>query len=179
MLDQILDIRSGGQVTRYHTMRPVRCEDNATHTWNCLVLLDRLYPEASLKLRRYVLYHDVTEGLTGDTPWPAKRQSESLWKALHGLELEESLRLDLPLLDSLTDYEVLWFKAVDALDCCFFALDQAMLGHRGFWHVYQNGLGAVKKSPLYEESRNTNPAAVRPLLQIVRELEQAASFLQA
>lgn len=65
---------AGAEVLRYHTVQTLQRETVGHHSHGvaCLVLL--LDPQASARLLRAALLHDLAEQHTGDIPSPAKRE---------------------------------------------------------------------------------------------------------
>lgn len=66
----------GGAVVRYHAEPNLRKQTVSDHTWRMMVILHHLWPEADKLLLLAALYHDATEGVTGDVPAPIKRMEE-------------------------------------------------------------------------------------------------------
>ena len=65
---------AGAEVLRYHTVQTLQRETVGHHSHGvaCLVLL--LDPQASARLLRAALLHDLAEQCTGDIPSAAKRE---------------------------------------------------------------------------------------------------------
>ena len=53
--------RAAGAVKRYHIVRTLRQQSVAEHSWNVALLVYMIYPQASPKLIKAALTHDVAE----------------------------------------------------------------------------------------------------------------------
>lgn len=63
----------GGRIKRYHTAETVRQQTVAEHSFNVMVLVDVVCQGMpGPNLLRAVMYHDISEQLTGDIPAPGK-----------------------------------------------------------------------------------------------------------
>jgi 5'-deoxynucleotidase YfbR-like HD superfamily hydrolase len=155
--------RRGGNVRRYHVLPLIGEQTNAAHTFHMLVLLDQFLPEVSERLWRAVLYHDVAEYVTGDTPWAAKQRSPALAEELAKLEEETLVSCNLPSTWNLSEPEYGWFRLADSLECCYFALDQARLGNHDtathvFWNAHNTALQVHET--LQPDAAEGNPVLV-------------------
>ncbi len=73
-LPGMLDFLSiGAEVKRYHTHTTLREETVGHHSHGVALLCLLLRPDASARLLRAALLHDMAEQVTGDIPSPAKR----------------------------------------------------------------------------------------------------------
>ena len=117
MKSNLKEIYTAGRVTRYHA-EPILnlfCQTDADHTWGCLALLYLLNPAPSDALVRNVLWHDVGERWTGDSPGPAKHRYPELRDLLHKIETH-ALNEQGIVLPDLTEEEGKWLKLVDSLE---------------------------------------------------------------
>lgn len=130
--ENIRALREAGQVKRGHTVPYIGHYDIAQHTWQAVMLLYCLHPNPSPNLIKAVMFHDVGERYVGDLPAPVKWASAKL-ADIHGeLELRAVKALGVDI--ELTDDEVAWAKAVDALEFYLWCEDQAAFGNR---HIYR------------------------------------------
>ena len=74
--------RDAGDVTRFHTLRTIRQQSVAHHSWGVATLLLHVWPEAPASVLRAALWHDVAEIETGDMPAPIKWANPELKKEL-------------------------------------------------------------------------------------------------
>lgn len=127
MLEHVMALRKGGNVRRYHIEQLIGEQTNATHSFHMAVLALALWPGCSVNLITAILYHDIPEGEVGDLPGPAKRRFPGLWDVLH--DAEAQVRDQLGLQVKLAPGEETQFRIVDALEACFFGLEQHRLGN--------------------------------------------------
>lgn len=131
--DLILAFREGGQTLRCHTFPYGGQYNVATHSYNALSLLFLLHPKKppSLNLIKAVLWHDVPERWTGDTPAPAKWASPLLKRVLDSIEEKIFAKLQIGnIFKSLTTLEKNWLTAVDLLELFIWSKEQSSLGNR-------------------------------------------------
>lgn len=88
-----LDPRSAGKISRYHTWERIRDQSVGEHTWQVMRIILALHPEASPQLLRYAMFHDVGERVTGDVPFPVKREHPEVKTAFDSMEGEAQLRM--------------------------------------------------------------------------------------
>jgi 5'-deoxynucleotidase YfbR-like HD superfamily hydrolase len=120
----------GGQTERLHATYHHRPYSVAQHSWNMAALLEVFKPDASLRLVKACLFHDVAERWVGDMPAPAKwwlnplageelRQAEA--------RIKQTLQVDYE--DGLNREEGTWLKAMDLLELYLFCLDEQGYGN--------------------------------------------------
>lgn len=128
------DPRSAGDVRRYHTWRVLQQQTNAAHQWNVARILLAIYPDCSPRLLREALFHDVGEVVSGDAPFPIKRDNPDI-KAGHD-RVERSARSAMvlpwgvPPEADLDDFEKRVLKLADLTEMWEFALDDVNYGNR-------------------------------------------------
>jgi len=117
MLDTIL--WKSGDVNRWHANADYRlrnsCDTNAAHSFRVMMLMDRLFPDASKDELRQAMYHDTPEVVTGDTPHTTKAEYGDPMKQI---ESAVRTRFDIPepgskkvkLCDSID--AIMWMKNV-------------------------------------------------------------------
>lgn len=130
MTDKILHLREAGNVLRFHPL-PYLGAGNTVgkHSFDMLVLLDRLHPDPPLRLYRAVLYHDLHERWTGDVPAPIRHNFPDLKRAHNDAVADLQKRMKIPAVD-LTDDERRWLKALDVLEVWLWYQDQLAFGNR-------------------------------------------------
>jgi hypothetical protein len=129
----------GGNVRRYHQTGLGVTQSVAEHTWRLLIILLHICPDASEKLIRTAIYHDVPEGFLGDIAAPTKRHP-LLAEALDSMEAEFVALLELPSEKALSATDYARLKCADYLELCMFCKD---VGTRRARQVYTIGLGYV------------------------------------
>ena len=113
-IQKIIALREGGGVKRHHTYKMVGEDTVGHHTFNMLNLLLEFQPNASADLIKAVLWHDIAERFTGDTPSPVKKVFPAINKAL--LEAEDVVNEKLGIKVELSPEDEKWLIGVDKLE---------------------------------------------------------------
>lgn len=138
MIDRIRAFREAGNVRRSHTI-PYHGEyTNGKHCYDALSLLLVAHPDPSTNLIKAVLWHDTAERWLGDLPHPAKKAFPMLGEEYAIAEEAILGQLGIP---SITNEELVWLKAVDALEFWLWAKDQEAIGNS---HV-TNALWSIER----------------------------------
>jgi len=134
----LLDILSGGEVKRYHTMKTIGEQTVANHSWGVAVILNWLKPDISKAALLKALSHDVAEKRTGDMPAPTKWYNEDLAYELRKVEkdIEEELGVDYDLDAEEQEY----FKQSDLFELLLYCVNQRSLGNTNVNVVFSNGV---------------------------------------
>mgnify|MGYP003112275989 FL=1 len=134
----LLDILSGGEVKRYHTMKTIGEQTVANHSWGVAVILNWLKPDISKAALLKALSHDVAEKRTGDMPAPTKWNNEDLAYELRRVEkeIEEELGVDYDLDAEEQEY----FKQSDLFELLLYCVNQRSLGNTNVNVVFSNGV---------------------------------------
>lgn len=129
--------RDAADTLRYHTQRTLRSQTVGQHTFNMLMLLQLVAPDSRKEVLQAVMFHDLPEKFTGDTPAPIKRASPALKVLLDELEMDLA-----PLYQdfSLTPDEHALVKWVDLMELAMFGLEELKMGNRYAEEVASNGL---------------------------------------
>lgn len=127
-ITRILQLRESGNVKRCHCILHHGTYDIAQHSWNMLVLLDQLWPDHPRHVYRHVMYHDVFERWTGDTPTVAKELIPELRVQLKRAEARLSKMTGI-VLPHLLPKEKLWVKALDWIEFLMWCDEQIGLGY--------------------------------------------------
>jgi 5'-deoxynucleotidase YfbR-like HD superfamily hydrolase len=130
---RIWAFREAGAVKRAHTFPALGEYNVAMHSWNAVNLLYALWPkgrELSPRLIQAVLWHDVPERWTGDTPAPTKWVSPKIKNELDALEEKIFIMLEIDsTFMSLTPEQQSWLKGVDLLELLLWAREQKAYGN--------------------------------------------------
>ena len=136
-----LDPRAAGYVTRYHTWPRIRDQTVAEHTWNLLRIILAIQPHASPELLRWTMFHDVGERVTGDVPFPVKREHPELKRALDKMEHEALLQMATTWGAvagiQITDEEANLLKLAEFIEMMEWGLDEMALGNANARLVYE------------------------------------------
>ena len=85
-MNNLLEIRKGGDVKRFHTITMLREHLVSSHSWGVLTVILHVHPQASTNLLKAAVYHDVPEYETGDVAAPTKWSNPSLARELELVE---------------------------------------------------------------------------------------------
>ena len=139
-------LRNAGHVKRWHTVRTLKEETVAQHTYGVMSLLVELCNgKPSSKLLCAALCHDIAEQHTGDIPATTKWNFPEIAIAIKNAELDTENRMGATF--DLTPEEVLLLKAADMLDLCWFCLEERALGNKNVVEIYERGMDYLSKMP--------------------------------
>lgn len=127
-VDQILAVRSAGDVERCHAVPHHGSYSNARHCYGAVTLLLLLHPSPSMELLKAIQFHDVAEYWLGDLPHPAKMAMPDVRALHHRYEVLKLCEVfgSWPELD---DEDLAWLAAVDQMDYALWAMDQYAMGN--------------------------------------------------
>ena len=125
--DLINILREGSSVQRCHTLPHHGEYSVGKHSYDAVMLLLTLNPEASKNLIKAVLVHDIAERWTGDMPGPAKWSDVELGRRLDNLERKclKSIGWDI----LLTAEERIWLSTVDVIEFFLWTKEQLAMGN--------------------------------------------------
>lgn len=139
-------LREASNVERSHTLPHHGSYSVGKHSYDAVMLLLALKPDASLNLVKAVLYHDLGERFSGDMPSPAKTHDGELSRRLD--RFEEKARDFLTLGVKLDSEERRWVHAVDKVEFLLWCKDQLALGNMNAAAAIGNLLSALNHSDL-------------------------------
>jgi 5'-deoxynucleotidase YfbR-like HD superfamily hydrolase len=134
----LINILSGGEVKRYHTMKTIGEQTVANHSWGVAVILNWLKPDISKAALLKALSHDVAEKRTGDMPAPTKWYNEDL--ALELRKVEKDIEEELGVNYELDAEEHEYFKQSDLFELLLYCVNQRSLGNTNVNVVFSNGV---------------------------------------
>lgn len=139
-------LMKGGRVKRYHTESVIGHQNVAEHSWNMVLIIDRLWPDASKELIMAALYHDTAEVTLGDIPAPTKRViAEDCGVVLDSLEAAFHSKTGTPNSNDLGATDKLRLKVADYLELVLFCKYQFKLGNEDLLSVEQKGRYYARK----------------------------------
>lgn len=139
---KLLDLcLNGGNVLRYHTQaNTARQQTVAEHSFRAFHIAMFVTGGAADQAVLYeIMYHDVPEYLTGDSPFPAKKGSGELKTALD--DLEERIRREHGIPNGLSLDQKHLVKLCDVLEMGLYAVEQITAGNLGYVPIAKNVLG--------------------------------------
>ena len=95
-VDILRSQRLAGQVERYHTWPVIRRQSVAEHSWQVMRVWVQIYGDLRADVANYILWHDVGELVTGDLPFPIKRNSSTLKEIMDDLEFKARDEMRVP-----------------------------------------------------------------------------------
>jgi hypothetical protein len=121
--------RIGGGVKRYHTWPVHQMQTVADHSYHCIRIWCQIFGPPSPDVTVYFIWHDVGEMVTGDLPYPVKRDHPMLKEIADQIELQavKDMRGTPVHLD---DLDKLRTKVADLLEMHEFGIHELHLGNR-------------------------------------------------
>lgn len=130
---QTLDSRSAGNLLRWHTWPHIRQQSVAEHTWQVIRILLAIWPDCPKSVLVEAMFHDVGERVTGDAPYPMKKDNETLRQILNAKERAARQQMApwgvVPPID-LEDAEQNAIKLAEYIEMWEWALDELALGNQ-------------------------------------------------
>lgn len=127
MKDALERIRAG-RVKRFHTLETLGENTVGQHTFNMLIIADAAYEgNPPPTLMQGILYHDLPELYTGDTPYYTKRENHGFSTRLAELETRIKQLMGLTTNMTIEDKRVLRF--IDLLEALSFIVAERALGN--------------------------------------------------
>jgi 5'-deoxynucleotidase YfbR-like HD superfamily hydrolase len=129
--------RDAADVKRYHTRRVTREQSVGAHSFNMLMLVNMVAPDARKEVFVAIMHHDLPELMTGDIPAPIKRMHDMLGPIMDQLESELA-----PLYRDcgLTSEEEHLVKWADRMELVLWCLEEFRLGNRYCAETAERGL---------------------------------------
>jgi|6_EtaG_2_1085325.scaffolds.fasta_scaffold21219_2 5'-deoxynucleotidase len=161
--ERLQKIRSGGNVSRYHTIPLIRSQDVAAHSWGVAVVYNILWPDDVGPALVACLYHDCAEFWTGDIPAPVKYHSPAVKEAADKVEEEFRDKYDISFdLDDETKAKI---KCADYIELCMRCLEERRMGNTLIDKAFHKGAQLTTE---YRKRLKTNKDG-----QLVFELQRA------
>jgi len=135
--------RAAGAITRYHTVRTLRHQSIAEHSWAVTMLVLMVHPTASPELLKAALVHDVAEIVTGDIPATAKWKHPQIKNILDDIEAQFNARYDIDLV--LDPFETQVLKWCDMMELVLWCQEEMELGNRYATPIHTNGVVFLEK----------------------------------
>jgi len=118
-----------GSVRRYHTWPVNREQTVADHSFHVLRLYWTLFGSVPPEVTEYIIWHDMGELWTGDSPYPLKRNNPELKDKLDLIEMEGVLAMGGAVSDLTTDQKKR-IKVCDYVEMLEYALHEVNLGNQ-------------------------------------------------
>lgn len=142
-----LDIRLSGQVRRYHTYPIIGQQTIAEHCWNLMRIYLSITDTIDSHMVHHIMFHDIGETVTGDSPYPVKHDNPELKKQMDSVEQKSYCR-QLEHWNAfsqvrLTEQDRLLFKQIELIEMAEFGMDQVCFGNNHGFIVADRCLKAV------------------------------------
>lgn len=126
-----------GYTVRFHTVRCIKPQTVAEHSFRVALLLAKLAPTCRAELLKAALYHDLPETFTGDVPAQVKWAAPMLAKDLEFLESHFVEEHELEV--KLSEDEKSYLKFADMAELVLYCVDEARLGNREILDIAWRG----------------------------------------
>ena len=154
-----LDPRRAGDVKRYHAHPCIHPQDVGNHTWNVMRIMTTIWPNCPRELLLYAIYHDITEGVVGDIPYPTKLSSPKMKALCDMLEEEAYMNMKegwgVPELPKLTPEQKEFFKACELVEFFEYAANEFNMGNTHARIIVQRVVPRIaeyaKTNPMFKE----------------------------
>lgn len=140
------DPRRAGAVRRYHTWPTIQTQTVAEASWNVVRILVTIWPDAPAEAITHALLNDCGEIVTGDLPFPVKRDNRVLKDEI--VRLEETAIIDMGLAPQESCRDQVWrdrVKICDMLEMWEFGLDETAMGNRYAQPIVEGTLNDVAR----------------------------------
>lgn len=130
MNENLHALLDGGFIERYHTkgQRMLTRQSVSDHSWRMAAIVRHVWPDCRVELVWAVLFHDVSERVTGDMPSPIKTANPAVQAALNKLSTDEEVRLGIRF--TLDDEERRMLAWVDRFEGAVHCADELEMGNR-------------------------------------------------
>jgi 5'-deoxynucleotidase YfbR-like HD superfamily hydrolase len=133
---------------RYHTWPHIHEQTVGEHSMQVMRIILALYPEAPRHLLIHCMTHDVGEMVSGDPPYPVKRNNADLKKICDRIERDAHLSMCLPWAlpgpQVLTEEEHDVFKLAEFIEMAEWGIDEVRLGNTEGLEVIDRCLDAMR-----------------------------------
>lgn len=164
----------GGAIARYHMKPTIKVQNIGQHSWRMAAALQVLWPDARAELIRAVLFHDVSERVTGDLPSPVKWHNPALRIELNKITTEEETRLGIRF--ALVPEEQSVLRFLDLYEGCMFCCDEMEMGNRRMKNTFRRYYNAASQPPCFDKVYSAREALMRAMLLDVFARAQATGF---
>lgn len=121
-------IRKSSYVERLHTIPTIGNQNLGHHCYNVAMIALMIEENASARLMKACLLHDVHEVHDGDIPSPSIRADEGLQEAKKRMENRFNTKYNTRV--HLNDYEKAVLSFADKAELAYFCIDQINMGNR-------------------------------------------------
>ena len=158
-MDNLISIRKGGDVKRFHTVTMLREHLVSSHSWGVATLIQHISPNCSKEIILAALYHDVAEHVTGDVSAVTKWQYPELKEVLNKVEKEVEEQLEVSF--ALSKSDELLLKFADMADLVLCCVQEYRLGNMEALEVIRRGLTYLEDNTWTIECRSYLPKIKR------------------
>lgn len=126
-MKNVLKLYDAGAVKRWHTKITIKEQDNAAHSWGVAMIVAQIAP-GDYDLLINALTHDLHESVSGDAPYPFKRDNPEVKRAFDRQAWDFDSDHCVPLL--LKDEQVHILKWADMFELLLWVNREIKLGNQ-------------------------------------------------
>ena len=145
----VADIIRMSQVARYHEEPGPIPQNIAAHSWGVAFLILQFHPNPSIRLVRAAIVHDLSESLTSDVSFHAKRRYPPIRQALDEATLHADKHLGIH--EDLDEEDLWWLRWADlteaALWCKYLATRMGIQAYGERWRSCEEPLKKMMQFP--------------------------------
>lgn len=127
--EQVESLLDGGWIERYHIkgQRMLTRQSVAEHSWRMSAIVFAVNPQLSANVLWALLFHDVSERVTGDVPANVKRANPEIERVINEVSTNEEIRLGIRF--NLTAEEQKLLSWADRFEGALHCLDELEMGN--------------------------------------------------
>lgn len=127
--DYVTDnLQQAGNVLRYSSWPTIQQQTVGNHCWQVYRIYCDIFGMPRADVAYYIMHHDSAELITGDPPFPVKRDNPDLKAAFQRVEVEANERLGVKM-PCLTVQELDQVKVCDLLEMTVFGMSEREMGN--------------------------------------------------
>ena len=149
--------RIAGLTRRYHTWPMHTTQSVGEHSFNCMRLWWQIFGPMPPIISTYFLWHDLGELVTGDLPYPVKKNNPELKKIIDHME-DAAVEAMGGAHVVITRYDQSRTKLIDLLEMCEHGIHEHRLGNQYAQPIIDDTAAAVRA--LWAELSKSDQAAV-------------------
>lgn len=159
--------RDAAAVNRYHTQRTHRRQDLGQHSFNMMLLVHQVEPEARKEVLLSCMYHDLPELMTGDMRGDFKKMHVDI-----GVMMEEAEKTLQPLYRDfeLTPEEESLVKWADRMEGLLWCLEEMRMGNAYVAEIAENYARWIESSRMPFKPVAFSPAADQLTMEVFADL---------
>lgn len=124
-----LNPRLAGQVLRYHVWPTLRQQSVGEHVWQVMRIYVEIFGVPQDNALYHILHHDSGEIITGDLPFPVKRDNPTLKKIFDDMEdaTTDAMKIETFFVSKVLKWS---FRICDLMEMLEFGLQEEQMGNK-------------------------------------------------